>query len=162
MSSQKLIKKYSGIISEIQTEIKKLENDTRVLNKLYVILDVLHDEPIPYIVEKHGISQGTVYNWIREWNEGGMEGLKRKKGSKGQSKLTDEQLILLDEIIQDEKLQTAREVKDKIEKEFGVEYSIRSVERIMKKLDYSYTKPYKIYAKMPDDAEEQLKKTPNI
>ena len=39
MSSQKLIKEYSGIISEIQTEIKKLENDTRVLNKLYVILE---------------------------------------------------------------------------------------------------------------------------
>ena len=46
MAEQKLIKKYNGIISEVQTEIKKLENDTRVLNKLYVILDVLHDEPI--------------------------------------------------------------------------------------------------------------------
>ena len=28
----------------------------------------------------------------------------------------------------------------------------------MKKLDYFYTKPYKIYSKMPTDAEEQLKK----
>ena len=28
-----LIEEYPGIISEIQTEIKKLENDTRVLNK---------------------------------------------------------------------------------------------------------------------------------
>ena len=87
-----------------------------------------------------------------------MEGLKRKKGSKGQSKLTDEQLLLLNEIIQDENLQTAKEVKDRIEKEFDVEYSIRSVERIMKKLGYSYTKPYKIYSKMPADAEELLKK----
>ena len=26
----------------------------------------------------------------------------------------------------------------------------------------NYTKPYKIYAKMPKDAEEQLKKTPDI
>ena len=146
MSNQTLIEEYPGIISEIQTEIKKLENDTRVLNKLYVILDVLHDEPINDIINKHGISQGTAYNWIKQWNNGGMEALKRKKGSKGLSKLTDEQLILLDEIIQEENLQTAREVKDKIEKEFGVEYSIRSVERIMKKLNYSYTKPNKIYA----------------
>ena len=37
MSNQTLIEEYPGIISEIQTEIKKLENDTRVLNKLYVI-----------------------------------------------------------------------------------------------------------------------------
>ena len=59
-------------------------------------------------------------------------------------------------------MKTAREVKEKIEKEFSVKYSIRSVERLMKKLDYSYTKPYKIYTKMPADAEEQLKKTPYI
>ena len=162
MSKQKLIKEYDGIINDIQTEIKKLENDTRVLNKLYVILDVLHNEPISEIIKKHGISQGTAYNWIKQWNDGKIEGLKRKKGSKGQSKLTDEQFIQLDEIIQKEKLQTAREVKDKIEKEFGVIYSIRSVERIMKKLGYSYTKPYKIYSKMPADAEEQLKKTQYI
>ena len=32
----------------------------------------------------------------------------------------------------------------------------------MKKLDYTYTKPYKIYAKMPKDAEEQLKKHPTF
>ena len=85
MSNLTLIEEYPGIISEIQTEIKKLENDTRVLNKLYVILDVLHDEPINDIINKHGISQGTAYNWIKQWNEGGMEALKRKKGSKGQS-----------------------------------------------------------------------------
>ena len=87
-----------------------------------------------------------------------MEELKRKEGSKGQSKLSDEQFIILDEIIQKENLQTAKEVQDKIKKEFNVEYSIRQIERIMKKLDYSYTKPYKIYSKMPDDAEEQFKK----
>ena len=159
MSNQTLIKEYDGIISDVQDEIKKLENETRVLNKLYVILDVLHDEPVSYIIKKHGISQGTAYNWIRQWNNGGMEGLKRKEGSRGQSKLTDEQFQELDEIIQKENLQTAKEVHHKIKEEFNVEYSIRQIERIMKKLDYSYTKPYKIYSKMPADAEEQLKKT---
>ena len=158
MSDQTLIEEYPGIISEIQTEIKKLENDTRVLNKLYVILDVLHDEPINDIINKHGISQGTAYNWIKQWNDGGMEALKRKKGSKGQSKLTDEQFLILDKAIQENNLKTAKEVKHLIETLFGVEYSLRSIERIMKKLDYTYTKPYKIYAKMPKDAEEQLKK----
>lgn len=159
MSNQTLIKEYEGIISDVQDEIKKLENETKVLNKLYVILDVLHDEPVSYIIKKHGISQGTAYNWIRQWNNGGMEGLKRKEGSRGQSKLTDEQFQELDEIIQKENLQTAKEVYHKIKEEFNVEYSIRQIERIMKKLDYSYTKPYKIYSKMPADAEEQLKKT---
>lgn len=62
MANQTLIEEYTGIISDIQKEIKKLENETKVLNKLYVILDVLHDEPIPYIIKKHGISQAAAYN----------------------------------------------------------------------------------------------------
>ena len=47
-SKKQLIDEYSGIISDIQKEIKKLENDTRVLNKLYVILDVL--QALSYLV----------------------------------------------------------------------------------------------------------------
>lgn len=158
MSEQTLIKEYPGIISEVQSEIKKLENEIRVLNKLYVILDVLHDVPIAEIVEKHAISQATVYNWIKEWNDGGIENLKRKKGSKGQSILSDEQFKILDEIILNEELKTAKEVHEAITRHFDVEYSIRQVERIMKKLDYAYTKPYKIYHKMPENAKEELKK----
>ena len=51
-------------------------------------------------------------------------GLKRKVGSRGQSKLTDEKFQELDEIIQKENLQTARAVYYKIKEEFNVEYSI--------------------------------------
>ena len=162
MSKQTLIKEYPGIISDIQTEIKRLENNTKVLNKLYVILDILHDEPIPKIMEKHDISQGTVYNWAGQWNKGGIKNLERRKGSKGQSKLSDKEFKLLDEIIQERNLKTSKEVHHVIKKEFNVDYSIRQIERIMKKLDYTYTKPYKEYSKMPDDAEYQMKKKQNI
>lgn len=158
MSEQTLIKEYPGIVTDVQKEIKKLENDTRVLNKLYVILDILHDTTIPSIMEKHGISQGTVYNWARQFNENGVDGLSRKKGSKGQSKLTDKEFEVLDLIIQDNQLKTAKEVHETILNLFHVNYSIRQIERIMKKLGYSYTKPYKIYHKMPENAKEELKK----
>ena len=162
MSKQTLIKEYKGIIGDVQSEIKKLENDTRILNKLYVILDVLHDVPINEIIEKHAISQGTAYNWIRQWNNGGIEGLKRKEGSKGKSKLTEKQFEVLDKTIQVLELKTAKKVQFYIEIIYGVKYSIRQIERIMKKLNYTYTKPYQIYAKMPNDAEQQLKKTQNF
>ena len=162
MATQKLIEMYTGIISDVQSEIKQLENDTKVLKKLYVILDVLHDVPVKEIIKKHSISQGTAYNWIKQWNNGGVEGLKRKKGSKGQSKLTDTQFVILDQIIMQMNLKTAKEVKYVIESVYGVKYSTRQIERIMKKLDYSYTKPYQIYAKMPKDAEKQIKKLQSL
>lgn len=158
MSEQKLITEYNGIISDVQKEIKSLENKTRVLNKLYVILDILHDVSVPEIMEKHAISQGTVYNWAREWEKGGIDGLKRKPGTKGHSKLTDEEFEELDEYIQKLGLKTAKEVRDFIKNEYHVKYSMRQIRRIMIKLGYSYTKPYKIYNKMPSDAKEQIKK----
>ena len=158
MKKQTLINEYPGIISDIQYEIKNLENEVRVLNKLYVILDILHGVPVPEIVDKHKVSQGSVYNWVKRWNESGINGLKRKEGSKGKSKLTDEQFKELDKLIQEKNLKTAKQVHNAIVNEFEVEYSIRQIERIMKDLGYSYTKPYKIYDKMPEDAKEQLKK----
>lgn len=158
MAEQKLITEYNGIISDVQKEIKSLENKTRVLNKLYVILDILHDVPVPEIMKKHDISQGTVYNWAREWENGGIDGLKRKPGTTGHSKLSDEEFKELDEYIQKLELKTAKEVHDFIKKQYHVDYSIRQIRRIMIKLDYSYTKPYKIYNKMPEDAKEQIKK----
>ena len=68
---------------------------------------------------------------------------------KGQSKLTEDQFIRLDNLIQQQNLKTAKEFQHKIETEFEVKYSIRSVERIMNKLDYSYTKHVKYMLKCP-------------
>ena len=161
MAGQKLIEMHENTISEVQEEIKKLKSDVRVLKKLYVILDVIHDVPIKEIIKKHAISQGTVYNWIKQWNTGGIKGLKRKEGSKGKSKLTDIQFIILDQIILQMKLKTAKEVQYVIKSVFGVTYSIRQIERIMKKLNYAYDKPYQVYSKMPKDAEEQVIKATN-
>ena len=158
MSKQTLIEEYPGVISEVQKKIKELENDIRVLNKLYVILDILHDNSIDEITKKHDISQATVYNWARQFNNNGIDGLSRKPGSKGQSKLTDEEFKALDLIIQDNDLKTAKEVHHAILSLFHVNYSIRQVERIMKKLGYTYTKPYKIYHQMPENAKDELKK----
>ncbi len=45
-----------------------------------------------------------------------------------------------------------------IKERFDVEYSIRQVERILRDLKFGYAKPYTIYSKMPEDAEELLKK----
>ncbi|WP_296886150.1 hypothetical protein [uncultured Methanobrevibacter sp.] len=44
-----------------------------------------------------------------------MDALKRKQGSKGQSKLTEEQFLIFDKAIQDNNLKTAKEVKHLIE-----------------------------------------------
>ncbi len=47
-----------------------------------------------------------------------------------------------------------------IKEKYGVECSSRQLERILRDLKFGYGKPYTIFSKMPEDAEELLKKTP--
>jgi len=158
MSAKDLIKSDDTTIGEIQEKIKKLERDTKVLIKLYFLLDILHDVPVIIASEKIGITPQTGYNWIKQWNENKFDNLERKKGSKGQSKLKEWQFLLVDLEIEKRGLNTSKEVRALIKELFHVDYSIRQIERIMKKLGYSYTKPYQIYTKMPENAKEDLKK----
>ena len=46
---------------------------------------------------------------------------------------------------------------DFIKKNFNVDYSLKQVRKIIKKLGYGWIKPYPIYSKSPDNAKEILK-----
>ena len=42
---------------------------------------------------------------------------------------------------------------------FNVDYSLKQIGKIVRKLGYNYSKAYPKFSKSPEDAEEQLKKT---
>ena len=46
-----------------------------------------------------------------------------------------------------------------VNNKFNVEYSLKQIGKIVKKLGYNYSKAYPKFSKSPEDAEEQLKKT---
>lgn len=150
-------KSYAGV-EEIQTRIKNLEQDIKVLNKLYFINDIYHDVSISESCKKLGISRVTGHNWLNQWNKGGFDSLRRKNGSGGQSKLSPEQKKELSKTIIENEIYSSKKVLELIKEKFNVEYSVRQVERILRDLKFGYGKPYTIYSKMPEDAEELLKK----
>ena len=158
MSRKAFLNKDHATIEEIQTKIKSLEQDIKVLNKLYFINDIYHGYTVSKTCEKLGITNPTGFKWLKNWNTNGFNGLERKKGSGGQSKLSDSEKKYLDEEILNNYFKTTKEVRQFIIDEFGVEYSIRQVERILRDLNYNFSKPYVLYSKMPDDVEDQLKK----
>jgi transposase len=158
MTKKPHINKDFVSVEELQIRIKKLENDVKVLNKLYFINDIYHDVSITKSCKKLGITRVTGHNWLNQWNKGGFDYLGRKSGSGGQSKLTPEQKEELSEIIIKNEIYSSKQVLELIKETFNVEYSIRQVERILRDLKFGYGKPYAIYSKMPEDAEESLKK----
>ena len=145
-------------ISEIRREKAKIKSEWSYFEKLTFIEDIYAGENVNYAIEKRGKTAQTGYNWVNAWNESGFEGLKRKSGSRGKSKLSEEELINLKKLIKKHNLTGIRQIKKLIQDEFGVTYSERQISRIMNKLNFGYAKPYVIPAKSPEDAEEQLKK----
>lgn len=145
------------------TKIREIKREYRqyleAYDRLTFIEDVYRDITIKKAAELNNITPQSGYNWVKEWNESGLDSIFRKEGSGRKSKLTDEEKIILKQNIIKKDLTSVREVKHEINETFGVKYSERHIRRLMKELGFGYGKPYIIPAEAPKDAEKQLKKT---
>lgn len=152
------IKKHIPI-GDLQKRINKLENEVKVLNRLHFINDLYHGNSIVESSEKLGITHVTGYNWVKRWNNEGIEGLIPNYGNGRPSKLSHDEKNELKKLIATREIRTGKEVKKLIKDEFNVDYSTRQISRILRELGFKYGKPYIIDINRPENAEEQLKKT---
>ncbi|KZX14129.1 helix-turn-helix domain-containing protein [Methanobrevibacter curvatus] len=145
-------------LNEIEKEIKKRKIDAYVMRRLIFIKSMIQSENIQIASKIVGISIPTGYVWLRRWNAEGFEGLIPKFAGGPRPKLSEEDYKKLDKLLENTPNLTTDLAHDIIEVNFKVDFSERHIQRILRKLNYTYTKPFMIYAKMPDDAEEQLQK----
>jgi putative transposase len=104
-----------------------------------------------------GIPQKTAYNWLYKWNNEGVGGLDHKKGAGRPSFLSESQIEELNEFIKSDDSLGTTDVHYFIEDRFGIDYSTKQVRSIIKKLEYSWIKPYPIFSKSPENAKEVMK-----
>lgn len=145
-------------LKEILGEIKKRKIDYDLTERLIFISDILKGLSVPEASKNIGIAHSTGYQWLERWNENGLEGLYPRYAGGKPPELSKEDYEKLDKIFQNTTNLTKDIASDIIKYEFDVEFSDRHISRILRKLDYTYTKPYMIYKKMPKDAKEQLEK----
>jgi len=119
--------------TEILDRINKYKVETKVIMKLYFILDLMDGLTVKKASEKHEINYKTGLKWKNQWNEGGIDGLRRKKGSGAKCKLSDNQLKKVKELISEGKLLTKPQIYSFIKDNYKVEYSLRQIDRIVKK-----------------------------
>lgn len=81
-----------------------------------------------------------------------MEGLKPSFGGERQSKLTYDQLIELDKIIEETSNMSMKDVHILVNENFSVDYSLKQIGKIMKKLGFNYSKAYPKFSKSLEDA----------
>lgn len=156
MTKKVFIDKRRGGINKIHEYKKEYKDDPKILEKLMLLEDVLSGEEVKTIMERRGKSAQCGYNWINKWNKEGIEGLKRKKGSGKKRKLAKEKLPELREKIIEKDLKHKKHVQQFIKEEYGINYSERSVSRLLKEMNFGYGKPYRLYHETPENAEEQM------
>ena len=97
------------------------------------------------------------YYWQESWNREGFWGLTPKFAKGKPSRLSEEQKVELKSILKKRGDWTTEEVRKMIKEKFNVEYGIKHVRKMLKKIRMHYYKPYQHDYRRPGNAEEILK-----
>lgn len=146
-------------LEQIQARIRSIEKDVRTLKRLYFIKYRYQGSSVAEASKNVGVTKMVGYYWQESWNREGFNGLKPRFAGGKPSKLSVEKKIELRSILEKRDDWTTDEVKKMIKVRFGVEYDIKHVRKMLKKMGMHYSKTYQHDYRRPGNAEENLKKT---
>jgi len=145
-------------LSEVELEgLIRREKSKRLMERLIFIRSLYAGEEIEAAAKKLGRSRATGYLWLRRWNNSGLEALTPEPRKGMAPKLPPEKQEELKQMLQKQGYWTTKEAKAQLEKNLGVNYSLRSVCRLLRRLGMRYAKPYPRDYRRPNDAEAKLK-----
>jgi putative transposase len=143
---------------ELESRIKTLEKDAKILKRLYFVKFRYNGESVDESAQRIGVTRNEGYIWQRRWNEQGYEGLIPRYAGGRPMKLSLEEIDHLIDLLNQKTTCTTDDVRTMIYQEFEVEYTLKQIRIILKKLNMSYGKPFTQDYRRPEDAESLLKK----
>jgi putative transposase len=160
MARKEEIQIYKSVpIEKLEKRIKSIEKDVRVLKRLYFILYRYKGYSVNEATKMVGVTKMVGYYWQDAWNKNGFGGLIPNFGGGRPSKLTESEKEDLVKLLSKRNDWTTIEIQKLIKGKFGVDYNIKHVRKLLKKLGMHYSKPYQHDYRRPNNADEDLKKT---
>jgi putative transposase len=143
---------------ELSRRIKTLEKNTKVLQRLYFIKYRYDGNSVEEASRLVGVAKPVGYEWQDRWNKSGYDGLIPRYAGGRPSKLSDQQKETLISLIKQKDAWTTDEIRLMIYNEINVEYTLKQIRVITKKIGMRYAKPFTMDYRRPPNAEEILKK----
>jgi len=150
-------------------ELKRLyrtEMNARFARRIHGVYLARMGRTCPEIMRITGAARRTVQQWLARYNRGGIEELLDKPRSGRPSLLTTKIEAQLASRIDAGPTEndavsvfTAPAIGKMVEREFGVLYSIRGIERVLRRLGFSWLSPRPKHEKSDTQAQEAFKKT---
>lgn len=140
---------------ELLSELR-LERSRKYADRIRVILLLDQGKPAKQIAEFLFMDEGSVRNYRRRYEEGGIERLVNDHYIGRKAFLTEEQQFLLMLELESKVYPTTKSVIEFIKSEFGVIYSVGGVTDLLHQLGFSYKKPKGVPGKANTEAQRKF------
>ena len=151
------------IVCEDLRRKARRENNGRVSTRLLAIANVLDGMKRGDAARQAGMSRLRLRDWIKRYNENGIEGLRDRPKGHVNRRLTAEQEKELKEIVEQGPNGLLvrwrwKDLKEELKKRFGVEYHERTIGKILNRLGFSYISVRPIHPRTDIESQESFKK----
>ena len=153
-SSNLLDQKVVRIAKE---ELKKLGHYGYVSKKLQAVI-AASENGIKDVARIYNVSRNSITSWIKSIKKMDIESLKAPKTRKRKQILNNELMnIVKDWIIENPNI-IAKELRDRVAKEFNIGLSLSTAYRAIKRLNFSYISPRPRHYKKDEKLGKEFKK----
>ena len=135
---------------ELVEELRGNTRDKFAYMKLSVLILLDMGKDYDEIVAILGIGRGTVSNCLQKYQSEGLDKYLDRHYVPYNGKLSEIQLKRLDSEVSAGIFLSSQEVKDFVEKEFGISYSLSAIRGILEKLDFVYKKTSEVPCKFKE------------
>lgn len=142
-------------------EIMSSSNESRYYFRVFTVNMVLSGLPPSQICEMAGVTKQAITGWVKLADEQGFDALKSKERSGRPLKLTKEQKASIDAALNSDpnkygfKVWDGPSLSKHIQKEFGLDISVRQCQRLFHQLGYSLIRPQPYPSKGYEDSKER-------
>lgn len=144
------------LLKKIEEDLS-MERDSKMKIKLLCLKAYAQGMPHKTISTTFNIPSRTLNTWKKKYREGGSIALVPVKQSGRPPKLSKEQLEEVSKFIDLKGLVTSRDVKIFIYEKYKVTYESSALYKVLsKKLNCTFKRPYTLFSKRPENAEEIL------
>jgi transposase len=142
----------------------KKENDPKVKERLFLVIRVIEDGHVPFrVVKEMHRSNPWASDWLKRYDEEGVEGLKDRPKIGRSPELSEEiSYRIRKELKESNQGWTTKQVDELIVKRSGIKYHYTHIYRILRKWGFKQKVPRKVHVNTASKEEkEAFKKRPN-